>query len=453
MQICFGKFPKIYFMTSALFTRRLFVFLIFFLVGIAHASYAQPVEQFIKVMVAPDHPDWMYRHGEKVKFTISVLQNGNAIKNAWVKYEIGPEKMEPVKRDSLAFFNGILTVDGGTMNDAGFLRCIATAMVNNKSYRGLGTAAFDPLSIQPTIANPAGFITYWEQAKAELAKIPMDARMVLLPERCTENVNVYHVNLQNFKSGTRLYGIVCIPKKEGKYPAILKVPGAGARPYTGDIATAEKGFITFEIGIHGIPVTMDASVYNNLMAGALAGYWNTNLDDKDRYYYKRVYLGCVRANDFIVSLPQYDGTHLGVTGGSQGGALSIITAALDARVKFLAAFYPALSDVTGYLKGRAGGWPHLFDKNNIAFNNTKEKIETATYYDVVNFARELKIPGMYSWGFNDEVCPPTSMFAAYNVITAPKELYLAQETGHWTYPEQTEKLNNWLIGKLVSSER
>ena len=122
----------------------------------------------------------------------------------------------------------------------------------------------------------------------------MDARMTLMPERCTENVNVYHVNLQNYRLNTRLYGILCVPKKEGKYPAILQVPGAGARPYNGDIANAEKGFITFQIGIHGVPVNMDTWVYNNMMAGPLAGYWNYNLDDKDRYYYKRVYLGCVQ---------------------------------------------------------------------------------------------------------------------------------------------------------------
>jgi cephalosporin-C deacetylase-like acetyl esterase len=117
-------------------------------------------------------------------------------------------------------------------------------------------------------------------------------------------------------------------------------------------------------------------------------------------------------------------------------------------VKYLAAYYPALSDVTGYLHGRAGGWPHLFDKSNLAFNNSKEKIETVGYYDVVNFAREVKIPGMYTWGFNDETCPPTSMYASYNVITAPKSLFLALETGHWTYPEQNEKMNNWMIEKL-----
>jgi len=435
-------------MPTTTFKKQFHLFLVFFLIGITHFSFAQPVEQFIKVIVAPDHTDWLYKPGEKVKFTITVLQSGNPVKNAVVKYEIAPERMDPTKKDSLVLANGTLVTDGGTMKEAGFLRCIATAMVNNKSYRGLGTAAFDPQSIEPTIANPTDFTSFWEQAKSDLAKVPLDARMTLMPERCTENTNVYHVNLQNFRIGARLYGILCVPKKEGKYPAILRVPGAGVRPYAGDIATAEKGFITFEIGIHGIPVNMDPSVYNNLAAGALFGYWNSNLDDKDRYYYKRVYLGCVRANDFLVSLPQYDGSNLGVTGGSQGGALSIITAALDTRVKFLAAFFPALSDVTGYLKGRAGGWPHLFDKNNIAFNNKKEKIETASYYDVVNFARRLKVPGMYSWGFNDETCPPTSMYAAYNVITAPKDLFLALETGHWTYPEQTEKLGNWLVAKL-----
>ena len=421
---------------------------IFSLSAVINFCYAQPTEQFIKVVVAPDHADWTYAPGEKVKFTVTILQSGNVLKNAVVKYEIGPEKMDPVKKDSLLVANGTLAVDGGTMKEPGFLRCIATAIVNNKSYRGLATAAFNPLKIEPTIANPSDFTDFWELAKTELAKIPLDARMTLMPERCTENVNVYHVNLQNYRLNTRLYGILCVPKKEGKYPAILQVPGAGARPYNGDIANAEKGFITFQIGIHGVPVNMDTWVYNNMMAGPLAGYWNYNLDDKDRYYYKRVYLGCVRANDFIASLPQYDGTNLGVTGGSQGGALSIVTAALDPRVKYLAAYYPALSDVTGYLKGRAGGWPHLFDKNNLAFNNTKEKIETAGYYDVVNFARQLKVPGIYSMGFNDETCPPTSMYASYNVITAPKELFIVPETGHWTYPEQTEKLTNWLVGKL-----
>lgn len=409
---------------------------------------AQPREQRVKVIVAPDHTDWMYKTGERVKFSISVLQDGNPVKDAVILYEIGPEKMDPTKKDSLKLPTGMLIVDGGTMKTPGFLRCTVRAKVDGNGYTEMGTAGYDPLSIKTVAENPADFLQFWNDAKAELAKIPMDARMTLMPERCTEKVNVYHVNLQNFRLNSRMYGILCVPKKEGKYPALLTVPGAGVRPYGGNIAMAEKGMITFEIGIHGVPVNMDPIVYSNLGAGALNGYQNFNLDDRDRFYYKRVYLGCVRANDFIFSLPQFDGSNLAVTGGSQGGALTIITAALDSRVKYLAAFYPALCDLTGYLHGRAGGWPHYFAKNNLDFNNKKDKIETCGYYDVVNFARQVKVPGIYSWGYNDDVCPPTSTYAAYNVITAPKSLYLAQETGHWTFPEQHDKVDGWLIEKL-----
>ncbi len=177
-------------------------------------SQGQPAEQMIKVVVAPDHTDWTYKPGEKVKFTITVLKSGNVLRNAVVKYEVGPERMEPTKKDSLAVAAGTLNVDGGTMKSPGFLRCIATAYVNGKTYRGLATAAFNPLQIEPTIENPSDFNNYWDNAKAALAAIPIDAKMTLLPERCTENVNVYHVNLQNYKEGTRLYGILCVPKKE-----------------------------------------------------------------------------------------------------------------------------------------------------------------------------------------------------------------------------------------------
>jgi cephalosporin-C deacetylase len=431
--------------------KRLFIILIVYL-SIWCSALAQPVNTFIKVIVAPDHSDWTYKINEPVIFKVTILKDGNPLKNISIKYQVGPEKMEPVKKDSVVLKDGTFTLPPTTLKTPGFIQCIVTTKFEGKEYRGLASAGYEPPSIKPTAENPADFASFWETAKAELAKIPMDARMTLMPERCTENVNVYHVNLQNYRSGARLYGILCMPKKEGKYPALLHVPGAGIRPYGGDIANAERGIITFQIGIHGVPVNMDQSVYNNLGAGALNGYWYFNLENKDRYYYKRVYLGCVRANDFLHSLPEFDGVNLGVTGGSQGGALSIVTAALDSRVKYLAAYYPALSDLSGYLHGRAGGWPHLFDKNNLAFNNSKEKIETTGYYDVVNFARTVKIPGMYTWGYNDETCPPTSMYAAYNVITAPKSLYLALETGHWTYPEQNEKMNDWLVEKLKSKK-
>ena len=430
--------------------RSLLLFTTFILSFVSVVLSAQLPEQLVRIVVTPDHEDWQYNTGEKVTFTVQVFYHMNYLKGSKTWYETGPEKMEAFRKDSLILDGKPFKVDGGTLKSPGFLRCIVTVDYEGKKYRGLATAGFNVDQIKPTVSLPEDFGSFWEAAKKELSLVPVGARMTLLPERCTENINVYHVSLQNI-GNSRIYGIVSIPRKEGRYPAVLEVPGAGVRAYAPDIALAEKGVITFVIGIHGIPVNLDPGVYLDLGSGALREYWTFNMDNKDRYYYKRVYLGCLRANDFLVSLPQYDGASLAVTGGSQGGALSIITASLDPRVKFLGAFYPALCDVTGYLSGRAGGWPHFFDRNNLNFHNTREKIQTIAYYDVANFARNIKVPGFYSWGFNDETCPPTSIYAAYNLINAEKNLNLFLETGHWTYSEQNSMLQKWILGRLTGN--
>lgn len=427
--------------------RLLFAGILFFF---TFQVFAQPAERLVKVKIAPNHTDWQYKTGEKALFNVSVTKHSEFIPNVKVYYEYGLEGLAPLKKDSAILKTGQLLVDAGTMKTPGFLRLKVNALVDGIKYEGLGTAGFEPETIKPTTDLPADFVQFWDKAKADNAKIPLDTKLTLLPKRCTEKVNVYEVSIQNYQLGTRVYGIVCIPKKQGKYPAVLKLPGAGVRGYFGDVDLAEKGIITFEIGIHGISVTMEPEIYNDLAKTALNGYNTFNLDFKEKYYYKRVYVGCVRAVDFIYSLPEFDGQNVAVTGGSQGGALSIVTAGLDSRIKYLAAFYPALCDMTGYLHDRVGGWPHMFYNGLAGLNCTKEKIETSKYYDVVNFARFVKVPGFYSWGFNDAVCPPTTTYSAYNVISAPKQLEIYQETGHWTYPEQNEKLKNWLISKLIS---
>jgi cephalosporin-C deacetylase-like acetyl esterase len=435
---------------------KLYIFTGIFILALTASqslTYAQPREQFVKVIVAPNHSDWKYKVGEEVKFDVSVLQAGNPVKDVNFKYEIKPEKMEIRKTEEMTLETGKITIDGGTMDTPGFLRCWAYAWIDDKKYSSCATAGFDVDKIKPTTTLPADFVEFWEGVKKEAAKIPMDAKMTLLPDRCTETVDVYHVSIQNYKIDSRIYGVLAKPKKEGVYPALLKVPGAGVRPYEPLISMAEKGIITFKIGIHGIPVTMEAGVYYNLRKAGLDHYWFYNLDNRDRYYYKRVYLGCVRAVDFIFSLPEFDGKNLAVTGGSQGGALSIVSAGLDSRVKWIGVFYPALCDLTGYLHNRAGGWPHMFNEANAEFNVKEDKIETSKYYDVVNFARFVKVPGYYSWGYNDITCAPTSMYSAYNIITAPKELYLALDTRHWTYPEQTEKMYEWLAIRLLDVKK
>ena len=268
--------------------------------------------------------------------------------------------------------------------------------------------------------------------------------MTLMPELCTPKVNVYHVSFGNNGWGSRFYGILTVPTAHGKYPAILKVPGAGVRAYKGDIGHTEKGCIILEVGIHGIPVNLPGDVYHNLYQGALKGYHSFNMDDRDRYYYKRVYTGCVRAIDFIEQLPDFNG-HLGIFGGSQGGALAIVISGLDPRIEALVSHYPALSDMAGYSQNRAGGWPHTLKD---AKYRTPENLNTLSYYDVASFAPEVKAKGMYTFGYNDMVCPPTTSFSVYNSVTAPKELLVTETTEHYAYPEQSSAVWRWILNEL-----
>ncbi len=404
----------------------------------------------LQVRVSLDRPDWKYELNQPAKFTIATTLNNTQTAGLAVKYSCGPEMMPPVIEKTVTSTDQPIVVENSGMKEPGFYRCIATVEKEGRTYRGLATAGYRPDQIKPIVNEPEDFDTFWNDGKTALAKVPLDAKMELLPSASTSTVDVYHVSFQNIGFGvtrvSRIYGILCIPKGASKkYPALLRVPGAGVRPYSGQIALAETGLITLEIGIHGLPVNLPLEVYDQLRVGALNRYNVFNLHDRDEYYYRRVFLGVVRSNDFLTSLPQYDGKNLGVAGGSQGGVLAIVTAALDKRVKGLVASYPAMSDMAGYTANRAGGWPHMFRDVK---TRTKENLTTSSYFDAVNFARRLKVPGIYSWGFNDEVCPPTSMFASYNVITSPKTLLLGLEMGHANSPEQGERLNEWIVNAL-----
>ena len=426
-------------------TKRTFISVLTGLLVICSITMAQPAKTLIGVNVAPQHGDWVYKPGETVKFDVSITKNNVLFSNIKeISYEFGPEMMPPVKTGKQALKDGKTVIDAGTMKTPGFLRCRVYVEYDGKKYEGVATAGFSPESIQPTTTLPADFVQFWDKAKSDLAKIPLDARLTLLPERCTSKTNVYHVNIQSYQN-TRLYGILSVPKASGKYPAMLVLPGGGVRRITGDVAFADRGFVVLDIGIHGIPVNMEPGVYADLGRGALSGYMTVNLDDRDRYYFKRVYMGLVRAIDFIFSMPEFDGSNIAAVGGSQGGALSIVATGLDNRIKSLVAINPALCDLTGFLHGRAGGYPFL--RNPI--DQTPAKIETSKYYDVVNFARFVKVPGFYAWGFNDDVCPPTSIYAAYNVIQAPRTLFLMEEAGHPVFPETWSKSSAFTVEMLT----
>ena len=402
----------------------------------------------IVVSVTPDHQDWNYKVGEKASFVVNVRKSGTLLNQVKIDYEAGPV-MYPNTKKTLILKDGTMKWSG-EMKTPGFYRLKVVAHVDGKDYEGLCTAAFSPEKIKPFAQEPKDFDDFWKKALDEARQIDLNPTKVLLPERCTKDVNVYEISYHNNRWGSKMYGVLSVPVKPGKYPALLRVPGAGVRPYSGDTYTATGKCIVLEIGIHGVPVTMEQKVYDDLANAALNGYWDTNLENPDRNAYKRVVTGAVKGVDMIASLDEWDGKTLGVTGSSQGGFLSLAVAALDKRVTFLAAVHDAMCDYEAELHGVAGGWPHYFyhAKMNAI---TKARLEGVRYYDGVNFARRITVPGWYSFGYNDEVVPPTSSYGLYNSVKAPKTLSLYQMTGHFWYQEQWDEwqefLTNHLLGK------
>jgi cephalosporin-C deacetylase-like acetyl esterase len=400
----------------------------------------------VRLVVSLDHADWLYRVGDTARYQISLLRNGRAVPNVRARVAFGEVRMKTTHTDTVDVGQGAQTLRGA-LPYPGFLRATATAVVDGATYTAMATAGFSPERVRATTTMPADFQQYWAAAIADARRTPLAPQMTRMPQYSTADVDVYHINFQNQSATSRIYGMLSVPTKPGKYPATLVVPGAGVRPYFPSVATAKRGVIHLAIGVHGIPVDRDSLLYNELRATALNRYWAYGVEDKELYYYKRVFVAVIRAGDFIYNLPQFDGTNYVVQGGSQGGALALFAGALDPRVKAIAVTHPAMSDHFAYFAGKPGGWPHIFQDTS-HMRALPEKMETMRYYDAVNFARLVKIPGIYTWGFNDNTVPPTSSYAAYNEISAPKELFLAPETGHFRLPWQTERIDAWILNRL-----
>ena len=399
--------------------------------------------QYVTVVAEPDHADWTYHVGETAHFTAYAIKENVRMAGVEFTYSYGPDKLDAVSsatvttdHDGMAHFS----VPGA--KEPGFTSVRVQVTLDGRDYRSMTNIAFDPFNIQPTTTMPADFESFWSGAVAAAAEVPMMPTLRHSDQESNDRVDVYYVRFQSYKKGNYVYGVLTVPKTAGRKPAILRLPGAAVRPFNGPNELAYEGFVVLEIGVHGIPVDQSPEIYRQLENGALAGYTTMGIDNRDTYYYKRSILGCVRAVDYLCTLDDVDTTRIATYGGSQGGMLSIMTAALNPRVKALFAYFPAYCELTGYYHGRGGGWPHLF--RDPAEPNIQKRMEVSRYYDTVNFARLLRVPGYYAWGYNDPACCPTSTYSAYNVITAPKQLHVGRDTGHWLYPWQVEGAIRWL---------
>ncbi|WP_455666698.1 acetylxylan esterase [Phocaeicola sp.] len=415
------------------------VMAVLFMLPAAAENY--PYRSDVLWVTVPNHADWLYKTGEKATVEVQFYKYGIPQDGLTVSYELGGDMMPSDAQGTVTLKNGKALIPVGTMREPGFRDCRLTAKLDGKTYSHHVKVGFSPEKLQPYTKLPSDFNEFWDKTKAEAAQFPLTYTKEHVEKYSTDKIDCYLVRLQLNRQNQCIYGYLFYPKAEGKYPVVLCPPGAGIKTIKGPMRHkyyAEEGCIRFEIEIHGLHPELDDETFSEISRAFSSrenGYLVNGLDSRENYYMKRVYLACVRSIDLLTSLPEWDGKNVIVQGGSQGGALALVTAGLDKRVTACVANHPALSDMAGYKAGRAGGYPHLFSKT--VDMDTPQKIQTLAYYDVVNFAKQITVPVYMTWGYNDNTCPPTTSYIVYNVLNCPKEALITPINEHWT-SEDTE---------------
>ena len=427
---------------------RLLILMMAFCLILGAKAENYPYRSDLLWVTVPDHADWVYKTGENATIEVQLYRYGVPQDNVTLDYSIGNDMLSADRQGTVSLKNGRAKLNIGTMKRPGFRDCNFTVKYDGKSYSHHVKVGFSPEKLQPYTKLPADFSEFWENELAELAKVPLNYTCKLVPEYCTDKIDCYLIKLDVTKRGQAVYGYLTRPKEKGSYPVVLCPPGAGVKTIKEPLRRkyyAEEGCIRLEMEIHGLNPEIDAETFkeiSNAFNSRENGYLSNGIDSRENYYMKRVYLGCVRAIDYLTSLPEWDGRNVAVQGGSQGGALAIVTAGLDKRVTVCVANHPALSDMSGYAEGGTGGYPHFSVGKNIHLD--AQKIKTLQYFDVVNFARQVTCPTRITWGFNDNTCPPTTSYVVYNVMTCPKEALITPINEHWTTNETEYGHLKWI---------
>ena len=406
--------------------------------------------------------DSIYKAGDKIVFTVKLTEDGKAAADKFILYRLYHDS-KSVKSAKVSAAD-VLQVET-TSDKPGWVYIQVFAKDgDNKDIKqpvkgkktaqpvrgGIG-AVVEPEKLFPVMKEPEDFDAFWDKVKAELAAVPMkELERVPVPD---PKVQVYDVKIA-CAGGKPVSGYLCMPKdaKTKSCPAIVSFHGAGVRSSIKWTNWASKGLISLDINAHGIENGKPQQFYQDLRRNCYFAkldqdrpkfYAHWYKTDREKFYFKGMYMRVMRALEYVKSLPEWDGKHLIVTGISQGGAQVLAACALDHDITFARASVPAMCDHSGSLAGRCSGWPALYTKKEHEKN--PDYARCASYYDGAYFARRIKCPIWINTGFMDITCPPTSVFAAYNNIPADVEKHIQTSPtgGHITSPhtDGTKALN------------
>ena len=433
--------------------RKTFALLLFLLACIGSGAVENyPYRSDYLWVTVPDHADWLYQVGERATVEVQFYKYGIP-RDGVVEWSVGTDLLESDTKGTATLKGGRTTINIGTMKQPGFRDLRLQVQVDGQTYQHHVKVGFSVDKILPFTQESKDFWAFWQQNLEEARKFPLKYTKEYVKDMSDEKVDCYLIKLELDRQHHAFYAYLLMPKgaQAGSCPVVLTPPGAGVKPIR-DGSTRrfypENGFIRLAIDIHGLNPTLGEDAFAEIRAAfdnKNNAYLRQGLEDRNQYYMKHVYLGLVRCIDLLTSLPEWDGRNVIIQGGSQGGALALIGAALDERVTLCVANHPALSDMGAGSAGLTSGYPH-FTPESGAYS--KECLSTLAYYDVVNFARHVKAPVYMTWGYNDNTCPPTTSYAVWNVLQCSKEALLTPINEHWTSDATDYGQMEWMKRKI-----
>ena len=301
---------------------------------------------------------------------------------------------------------------------------------------------------QSKMRKPTDFEAFWQDVLRQVEAIPLAPEMVPDPLRTSDDIEVFQVFYQSLDQ-VRIAAWYCRPNRRAeRSPAILFLPGYQMDPPIPK-EWARKGYIALSVAPRGKLRSMRQfnPGYPNLLTH--------NIVDRHTYAYRGFYVDTWRGIDFLLSRPEVDPTRIGVTGTSQGGGLTICTAAMRPEIRAAAAGAPYLC---GYLDAIELTHTYPYEEINDylrQYPDSRPAVEeTLAYFDGLNFADHITCPIIVNIGLQDNVCPPETGYALFHRIGATdKRLYAYDGHGHDAGRFQHSAIVDRFFAQHLSPER
>ncbi len=307
---------------------------------------------------------------------------------------------------------------------------------------------YDFPNYTPALTRSDDFEQFWKSTLAELAEVPLDARIKLNEERSTDLIAVYEVSLATL-NGQRFWAWYCRPRKDGKYPVYYFCPSSGVYPMSIRAGTGGGQYATLSIAIHPWDLNLSDMPKDS---HPWKGYHTAGIESPKTTSWRTIYASLVRGMDFLVSRPEVDPNRIAVGGSSQGGGLAMVLAGLDERVAVCLPQYSGLPRLDWTVEHETGYWP--FKMQAKPEGQTKEQFfHTLAYFDAANFTSDIRCPTVALIGMQDWVTASGNQIAALAHLSPGNvELICDPWGGHGSSTLQLRNQFNRALTRYISGE-